>query len=150
MHRAAHRAVHKVRHHYHSPAVKIVAPAIVCVSTGAGLVPWLASAPPLADGPGLPSAAVSPSPTAAPVAGGMFVAFPPEASIELTIPPELSELSAELLNFNINETVPNLVGTSINSPAPIAEAVPEPPSILLLSAALFLFALIGGARAKER
>src|SRR5690349_19206864 len=118
-HRAIHRAVHKFRHHYHSPAVKIVVPAIVCVSTGAGLAPWPASAPPLAGSPGLSSAAVLPSPAALPIGGGMFVAFPPEAAIELTIPPELSELSAGLSNFSINETVPNLVETSMNSPGSI-------------------------------
>src|SRR5919197_3013856 len=84
-HRVIRRAVHKVRHHYHSPAVKIVAPAIVCVSTGAGLMPWLTSAPQLAGGAGT---AVSPSTAAMPV-GGMFDALPPGALIELIISPQL-------------------------------------------------------------
>src|SRR5947207_14757059 len=98
-HRTVHRAIRRVRHYYHSPAVKIVAPAIVCVSTGAGLAPWLASAPPLAGGLGLPGVAVSPSPAAVPVGGSMFVAFSPGAPVELTVPPLLNEFSAELANF---------------------------------------------------
>src|SRR5947207_15694714 len=64
------RAIHRVRHYYHSPAVKIVAPAIVCISTGAGLTPWLTSAPPLlVQGP---PAGLFPS-SAVPVGGGIFV-----------------------------------------------------------------------------
>src|SRR5689334_6051832 len=99
-HRVIHRAVHRPRHHYHSLAVKIVAPAIVCVSTGAGLALWPASAPPPAAGdPGLPGAAVSASPASVPIIGGIFVAFPTTGPMELTIPLQLSEFPAELTNL---------------------------------------------------
>src|SRR5690349_14892173 len=105
-HRAIHRAVHKVRHHYHSPVVKIVAPAIVCVSTGAGLAPWLTSAPPIAAGPGLP--VVTPGPAAVPVVGGMFAG--PSAGLSgigTLSAPELTEFPAELTTLNFNELIPS-------------------------------------------
>ena len=125
-HRAIHRAVHRLRHHYHSLAVKIVAPAIVCVSTGAGLALWPASAPP--------------------VGGGIVVAFPPTAPVELTIPLQLSEFPAELPTFSINEMVPLAIEKPIDAPSKVAleppVSVPEPSSALLLGAAISLFALI--------
>src|SRR5690242_17818205 len=102
MHRAVHRTVHRLRHHYHSSAVKIVAPAMVCISTAAGLGLWPAPAPPpAAGGPGLSGAAVSPSPAPVPVDGGMFVSFPPTDLMGLTISVNLSEIHAELLNSSI-------------------------------------------------
>jgi hypothetical protein len=84
---------------------------------------------------------------AVPVGGGMFVAFSPGASpTELTIPPELSEFPAELVKLSINETVPNLIESSITAPSPLAsessQSVPEPSTVLLLSAALSLLAII--------
>src|SRR5436305_15265745 len=90
-HRAIHRTINRVRHHFHSPAIKIVAPAIVCVSAGAGLAPWLASVPPVAgaQGSGWFTGANA---AAAPIGGGMFVAFPSGGiPIETTITPELFE-----------------------------------------------------------
>jgi hypothetical protein len=152
MHRAIHRTVHRLRHHYHSLAVKIVAPAMVCVSTATGLGLWPASAPPpAAGGPGLPGAAVSPSPAPVPVDGGMFVALPPTALMELPILVQLSEVPAELLNSNIDEMVPFAIESSITEPSQIAsqppQSVPEPSSILLLGVAISLFVLI---RHRER
>ena len=152
VHRASHGAVHRLRHHYHSLAVKLVAPAIVCVSTGAGLALWPASAPPSATGhPGFPGAAVSPSPALVPVGGGIFVAFLPTPPMDLTIPLQLSEFPAELSNSSITEIMPTVIESLITAspqiPSQPPEAVPEPSSILLLGAAISLFALI---RYRER
>lgn len=145
--RVIHRAVHRLRHRYHSLAVKVVAPAIVCVSTGAGLALWPASAPPpVAGDPGLPGAVVSASPASVPIGGGTFVAFPHTGQMELTIPLQLSELPPELANLSINEIVPTAIESLITAPPQIAsqppEAVPEPSSILLLGAAISVFALM--------
>ena len=145
-HRAIHRPVHRLRHYYHSSIIKIVAPAIVCTSIGAGLGLWPAPAPPpAAFGPGLPGAAVSPSPAPVPI-DGIFGDFPRTAPMELTISLQLSEFSAELPNFSINEMVPLAIESSIAAPSEVAleprEAVPEPSSALLLGAAISLFALI--------
>lgn len=150
-HRAIHRAVHKVRHYIHSPAVKIVAPAIVCVGTGAGLAPWLASAPasPVAQGP---AAAVFPG-VAVPLGGGMFVSSPAGfPGIKTPIMPELIEAPAELANLNFNELIPSLyefvpsVEGSITAPAAApsqsSQSVPEPSTVLLFSSALCLLGII--------
>ena len=149
-HGAIHRPVHRLRHYYHSSIVKIVAPAIVCTSTGAGLGFWPAPAPPpAAFGPGLPGAAVSPSPAPVPI-DGIFGDFPPTAPMGLTISLQLSEFPAELPNYSINEMVPLAIEGSITAPSQVAleppQSVPEPSSVLLLGAAISLFALISIAR----
>ena len=143
-HGAIHRPVHRLRHYYHSSIVKIVAPAIVCTSTGAGLGLWPAPAPPpAAFGPGLPGAAVSPSLAPVPVDGGMFVASPPTAWMASIIPLQLSDFPAEVTSFGLNELVPIAIESSITAPSQKSpESVPEPSSIVLLGAAIAFFALI--------
>ena len=142
-HRTVHRAIHRVRHYYHSPAVKIVAPAIVCISTGAGLTPWLTSAPPLlVQGP---PAGLFPS-SAVPVGGGIFVGPHPFdiPLIPTTMPPELFEFPLELATLNFNELVPISNESSITAPSPpsqSSQSVPEPSTALLLGAALGLIAI---------
>jgi hypothetical protein len=152
-HRAIHKAVHRVRHHYHSPVVKIVAPAIVCVSTGAGLAPWLASAPPISGAEGVP-AAVSPS-ALVPLGGGMFVGSPAGIpAIKMPPAPESIEveLAAELANLNFSELIPSsyefvpsvqsTLTAPPTTPSPSPASVPEPSTLLLFSAALSLLAVI--------
>src|SRR5205085_10364096 len=72
------------------------------------------------------------------------------APMELTISLQLSEFSAELPNFSINEMVPLAIESSIIAPSQVAlespQSVPEPSSVLLLGAAISLFALISIAR----
>ena len=143
-HRTVHRAIHRVRHYYHSPAVKIVAPAIVCISTVGGLTPWLASAPPLL-GQGAP-AGLFPS-SAVPVGGGIFVGPHPSdiPPIPTTMPPELFEFPLELATLNLNELVPSMNESSITAPSSVpsqsSQSVPEPSTALLLGAALALIAI---------
>lgn len=141
-HRAIHQTIHRVRHHYHSPAVKIFAPAIVCVSMGAGLAPWLTSTTPLPGAQG-PPAALFPG-NAVPVGGGMFVGVQAGVpAIEIPITPELFELPTELVNLN------SIYESSITAPSPAPsespQSVPEPSSMLLLCTAIILLALARSA-----
>jgi len=146
MHRAIRRPVHRLRPHYHSSAVKIVAPAIVCASTVAGLGLWPASVPPPPAGAWLSGAEVSPSLAPVPVDGGMFVASPPTAWMASIIPLQLSDFPAEVASFSLNELVPIAIESSITAPSQMAlqspESLPEPSSIVLLGAAIAFFALI--------
>ena len=143
-HRTVHRAIRRVRHYYHSPAVKIIAPAIVCISTGAGLTPWLASAPPLF-GQGPPAGLFSSS--AAPVGGGIFVGPHPSdiPLIPTTMPPELFKFPLELATLNLNELVPSMNESSITAPSSApsqsSQSVPEPSTALLFGAALALITI---------
>jgi hypothetical protein len=148
-----HRAIHRVRHYYHSSAVKIVAPAIVCISAGAGLTPWLASAPPLI-GQGPPAGLFSGS--AVPVGGGIFVG--PHSSdilgLQLTVPPDIFEFPRELASLNFSELVPNSNETLIIAPPSVpsqsSQSVPEPSTALLFGAALMLTAIVRHGAAQGR
>ena len=123
--RSAHRALHRVHHHYHRLIVKILAPAIVCVSTVAGLAPWLT---PSASAP----ADRGPQPASYP-------AFAQPAPLpEITLPPNVGEIPPELITVDINSPI-----TSFDTPPEIVHPVPEPSTMLLLtSAILVLFGLV--------
>ena len=130
------RAIRRLRHHYHSPAVKIVAPVIVCVSTGAGLLPWLASTPQVAGAQGVPAAVFTG--TAIPIGAGTFVAFPAGIpTIEVTMPPEVVELPSGLVGLS-NESY---VTASAPAFSQTEQSVPEPSTMLLLSTGLALLAI---------
>ena len=140
-HRAIHRSVHRVHHHYHTAAVKILAPAVVCVSTGAALAPWLTPPTISPVGQGLSPLAEShaPIPFAAstvPVGEGVFVSgttgfpFP-----EMTLPPNAGEIPSELMTVGVE-------GASLPYAQPeISQSVSEPPSLLLLSTAIGFLAV---------
>ena len=116
--RSAHRVVHRIRHHYHAPAIKIIAPAVVCVITGAGLAPWLA---PLASVPGT----IGPQPAS-------YSAFDTPAPLpEITLPTDILNLPPELMTINIKYPI-----TSLQPIPESVQPVPEPPTILLLGTAI--------------
>ena len=143
-HRAVHRIVHRARHYYHSPAVKIIAPAIVCVTTGAGIAPWLT---PIASPKGLapPSQSQTSIPLAAsaiPVGGGAFISGASDLSFpEITLPPNVGEIPVELMTIWAQDsTWPPSAGPSNTS-----QSVPEPSTALLLSTTLGLLLVARGA-----
>ena len=132
--RLVRRAVRRVHHHYHSLAAKILAPAIVCVSTGAGLAPWLApKAPPIAQdlAPAVQSYAPTPFSSSALPADWGFV-NPAATDFPVPdIPPSASEIPPELITVGPEVILPS------SPPQPdISQSVPEPSSYLLLSTAI--------------
>src|SRR5437868_15112113 len=111
-HRAVHHALRRTRHHYHSIAVKVLAPAIVCVSTGAGLAPWLTSTtPPMVQAPAyfpqsLATMPVQPAP--APVDGGIFISDATGFLFsEITLPANLLEIPPELMTTLAIDNAPS-------------------------------------------
>lgn len=147
VHRVVHRAVHRMHHHYHSPALKILGAAIVCVSTGAGLAPWLApKGPPIAQNlaPAVQSHAPTTFLSSAPPADWGFL---DPAATDFPGPdilPSASEIPPEFMTVGIEVILP-----SSPSQPDIGQSVPEPSSCLLLSTVIG-FLVIGRAMRRHQ